>query len=142
MATNAANSTASREVVAAVHDAAHGATARVLELAATIASIPAPTNFETIRSQAFAELFRQEGLTDCIIDELGDVVARIPGANRNHSVLIAGHLDTVFPEDTDLYIMRSNGRIHGPGIGDNSLGAAAVLAIPFILRTAGITPAV
>jgi tripeptide aminopeptidase len=142
MATNAANSTASREAVAAVHEAAHSATAHVLDLTATIASIPAPTNFESMRSQAFAELFRKEGVTDCEIDELGDVVARIPGVNRNHSTLIAGHLDTVFPEDTDLCVMRSNGRIHGPGIGDNSLGAAAVLAIPAILRTAGITPAV
>ncbi len=142
MAINAANSTASREAVAAVQDAAHSATTHVLDLAATIATIPAPTNFETTRSRAFAELFRGEGITECVIDELGDVVARIPGLNREHSVLIAGHLDTVFPEDTDLSIMRSNGRIHGPGIGDNSLGAAAVLAIPSILRSAGITPAV
>jgi tripeptide aminopeptidase len=142
MATNAANSTASREVVAAVFDAAIDAADKVLELAAGIASIPAPTYSEFNRSQAVADLFAKEEIKDVSIDELGDVVARIPGRDRSQSVLVAGHIDTVFPEETDLKIVRSNGRIHGPGIGDNSLGAAAVLALPAILRTAGITPAV
>jgi len=142
MSTYAANSTASREVVAAVKEAALSASNRVLELATVIAAIPAPTNSEGVRSDAFAELFRKEGIADTVIDELGDVVARVPGLDRTRSVLVAGHLDTVFPEDTSLNIVRSNGRIHGPGIGDNSLGAAAVLAIPSILQSAGITPAV
>ncbi|MFL5761546.1 MAG: M20/M25/M40 family metallo-hydrolase [Thermomicrobiales bacterium] len=142
MATNAVNTAASREVIAAVRDAALNASARVLELAATIASIPAPTDAEMNRALAFADLVRQEGITDVAIDELGDVVARVPGRSRGNSVLIAGHLDTVFPAQTDLSIIRSNGRIHGPGIGDNSLGAAAVLALPAILRDAGIVPAV
>jgi tripeptide aminopeptidase len=142
IAQQAADSAASREVIAAVHVAATNAVPRVLDLATTIASVPAPTNAEMPRSLAVADLFRREGIHDVAIDDIGDVVARIPGRDRTRSVLIAGHLDTVFPQQTVINVVRSNGRVEAPGIGDNSLGAAAVLAIPSILREAGVTPAI
>jgi tripeptide aminopeptidase len=142
IAQQAADSAASREVIAAVHVAATNAVPRVLDLASAIASVPAPTNAEMPRSLAVADLFRREGIDDVGIDDIGNVVARIPGSDRSRSVLIAGHLDTVFPQQTVINVVRSNGRIEAPGIGDNSLGAAAVLAIPSILRESGITPAV
>src|SRR5215211_7807445 len=136
IAQQAADSAASREVLAAVHVEATNAVPRVLDLATTIASVPAPTNAEMPRSLAVADLFRQEGIHDVAIDDIGDVVARIPGRDLTRSVLIAGHLDTVFPQQTVINVVRSNGRVEAPGIGDNSLGAAAVLAIPSILREA------
>jgi hypothetical protein len=98
IAQQAADSAASREVIAAVHNAATNAVPHVLNLATTVASVPAPTNAEMPRSLAVAELFRQEGVIDVAIDQIGDVVARIPGRDRHRSVLIAGHLDTVFPQ--------------------------------------------
>jgi tripeptide aminopeptidase len=142
IAQQAADSAASREVIAALQNAATNAVPRVLDLAAMIASVPAPTNAEMPRSLAVADLFRQEGIEDVTIDDIGDVVARVPGLDHQRSVLVAGHLDTVFPQQTKINVVRTNGRIEAPGIGDNSLGAAAVLALPSMLREAGITPAV
>jgi tripeptide aminopeptidase len=142
IAQQAADSAASREVIAAIHRAASNAVTRVLDLATKIASVPAPTNAEMPRSLAVADLFRREGVDTVTVDDIGDVVARIPGRDRSRAVLIAGHLDTVFPQQTVINVVRTNGRLEAPGIGDNSLGAAAVLAIPSILREARVTPAV
>jgi acetylornithine deacetylase/succinyl-diaminopimelate desuccinylase-like protein len=56
-------------------------------------------------------------------------------------VLIAGHIDTVFPIDTPLSIHVGSTRSFGPGIGDNSLGVAAALKIPAMLARANVQTA-
>src|SRR5215207_9357923 len=71
IAQQAADSAASREVIAAVQSAATNAVPHVLDLAATIAAVPAPTNAEMQRSLAVAELFRREGVIDVAIDDIG-----------------------------------------------------------------------
>jgi acetylornithine deacetylase/succinyl-diaminopimelate desuccinylase-like protein len=76
------------------------------------------------------------------VDDLGDVVGRIVGRRSRPALLLAAHLDTVFPAGTALDVVRSNGRVAGPGIGDNSLGVASVLMVPRILEELGIVPAV
>ncbi|MBC8076937.1 MAG: M20/M25/M40 family metallo-hydrolase, partial [Chloroflexales bacterium] len=69
----------------------------------------------------------QIGLSDCSTDALGNVYGRRPGSTGGPGLLIAAHLDTVFPASTDLRIRREGARIYGPGLGDNSLGLAALL---------------
>jgi acetylornithine deacetylase/succinyl-diaminopimelate desuccinylase-like protein len=50
---------------------------------------------------------------------------------------VTAHTDTVFPAGTDLSIRRDDGlqRIYGPGLGDNSVGVAALLWLAEQLRT-------
>ncbi|MHB8629143.1 MAG: M20/M25/M40 family metallo-hydrolase [Aggregatilineales bacterium] len=69
------------------------------------------------------------------IDPLHNVYARLPGDDPDcPAVLVAAHTDTVFDANTDLTIQQTANRVTGPGIGDNSLGVAALLALPGLLH--------
>jgi tripeptide aminopeptidase len=129
----ARSATAVREVVDSLQRQA-------IDLACEISSIPAPTNHERERSRFVAEQMATRQAVDVLVDELGDVVGRIRGRKRTPALLIAAHIDTVFPSGTTLDVIRSNGRIAGPGIGDNSLGVASVMMLPRILDDLGIVP--
>jgi acetylornithine deacetylase/succinyl-diaminopimelate desuccinylase-like protein len=136
---------ASPERIDAVRQAAASVTPDVLELTERIAAVAAPTGEERERSQFVAELFAKEGLA-VERDAIGDVVASMRGrlspAAGAKTLLIAAHLDTVFPLETALNIHREGDRLTGPGVGDNSIAVATAIAFSRILRRAGETPAV
>lgn len=118
---------------------------RVVELAVQIQQIPAPTFGEGKRAEFVCALFAKEGLADVSMDETGNVYGRLKTAD-DHSgdakpLIISAHLDTVFPMHTDLRIVRKPEQIHGPGLGDNSLGVAALFGLLWMLRERGIEPA-
>ena len=135
----------SADRLAAVRAVAADLVPRVVDLTARIAAVPAPTGDEGERSRFVAGVFRDAGLA-VAVDDLGDVVATLPGANGatgdGPAVLLAAHLDTVFAAGTPLPIRRDGERLCGPGVGDNSLGVAAVLSLPALLSAAGERPAV
>ena len=89
--------------------------------------IPAPTFEEQERSDEVRRRFAALGLNDVAQDQLANVYGCRRGATRGAGVLIAAHLDTVFPRTTDLAVIQEGNLIHGPGIGDNSLGVAGLL---------------
>lgn len=99
----------------------------IVETAIAIQQIPAPTFDEARRGAAVAERMRALGLSDVRIDAVGNVYGRRPGRAGGPGLLIAAHLDTVFPAGTDLTIRREGARVYGPGLGDNSMGVAALL---------------
>jgi tripeptide aminopeptidase len=107
---------------------------RLLDLTLQIQQIPAPTFSETARAKFVLGMFSREALSDLQTDSVGNVFARLPGAGSGSPVVVSAHLDTVFPTETDLAIRRENGRIYGPGIGDNSLGVAGLFALVWALR--------
>jgi acetylornithine deacetylase/succinyl-diaminopimelate desuccinylase-like protein len=110
---------------------------RTVELCARICAIPAPSFQEAERAHFMAEQFRERRLV-VVVDELGNVVARRPGDGRAPILLLAAHLDTVFPRDTPITVERGNGWLAGPGIGDNSLGLASLLALADLLDAARV----
>lgn len=112
---------------------------RVLELAVRIQQIPAPTFAETRRAGYVHDRFLEEGLADVSMDSLGNVYARLPGSGPAPALVVSAHLDTVFPESTDLRVTYSPERIAGPGIGDNSLGVAGLFGLLWALRQTRIT---
>jgi acetylornithine deacetylase/succinyl-diaminopimelate desuccinylase-like protein len=114
----------------------------VVDLAIAIASVPAPTGEEGSRAKFVAERMRALGIEEVGTDEIHDVVGRVRGRTSGPPLLIAAHLDTVFPSATDLVVTRVNGRISGPGIGDNSLGVASALLLPALLKRLSIVPEV
>ena len=116
--------------------------ASVIDRAIEIAAIPSPTGQERVKAQYVAANFRRSGLIDVETDDLNNTVARLPGENSGASLLLAAHIDTVFPMDTPLTIARSAGKVAGPGIGDNSLGIASLLELPGLLDELGVRPAV
>ena len=135
----------SPERVEAVRAAAEAVTPDVLHLTSEIAAVPSPTGDEAAKSDLIDELFRAEGL-ETERDALGDVVATIPGEPSRTAgaprLLIAAHIDTVFPRGTPLEIARTPDRLCGPGIGDNSVAVAAAIGLPRLFRIAGETPRV
>jgi tripeptide aminopeptidase len=112
---------------------------RVLQMTLAIQQIPAPTFDEQQRSQFVLEKFQHEGLTRVEINETGNTLACLPGNGQSAPLIVSAHLDTVFPRQTDLSATRSAERIAAPGIGDNSLGVAALFGLVWGLRARGIT---
>lgn len=108
--------------------------AQIIETAIAIQQIPAPTFAEGPRGAEVAARMRALGLADVEVDALGNVYGRRAGRSGGPGLLIAAHLDTVFPAGTDLSVRRAGGRIYGPGLGDNSLGVAALLHLAQALQ--------
>jgi len=107
---------------------------RLLDLTVQIQQIPAPTFAEDKRAQFVKGLFKAEGLQDILIDEVNNVYACLPGEGKARPLIASAHLDTVFPLETDLTALKKKDRIFGPGIGDNSLGVAALFGLVWRLR--------
>lgn len=114
---------------------------RVIETARIIAMVAAPTNDERDRAVLVANLLQTYGATDVTVDAIDDVVGRVRGLRSGQSVLLAAHTDTVFSRETVLKIFQDELRGYGPGLGDNSLGVAAVVLLPQMLKELGIEPA-
>jgi tripeptide aminopeptidase len=111
---------------------------RLIDLTIQIQQIPAPTFEEASRADFIQRMFVDEALTDIQMDSAGNILARLPGAGSDSPLIISAHLDTVFPAETDLAIRREAGRVYGPGVGDNSLGVAALFGLLWALRERGI----
>ena len=126
----------------AVHRAADSFStgAAVIETAITIQQIAAPTFAEYQRGAWVEAHMRRIGLADVASDAIGNVYGRVPGRIAGSALLVAAHLDTVFPASTNLAIRREGQRIYGPGLGDNSLGVAGLLHLGQALREQHITP--
>lgn len=110
---------------------------RLVDLAVEIQQVPAPTFGEARRAAFVRNLFAREGLNEIEIDAAGNVLACLAGRGPAAPLLVSAHLDTVFPEETDLTARRGDERIYGPGIGDNSLGVAALFGLLWRLRERG-----
>ncbi len=93
-----------------------------------ITQIPAPPFKEARRAKAFAEMLRKRGLVPSI-DEAGNVLALRKGTEAGPVVVVSAHVDTVFPEGTDVTVKREGTRLMAPGVGDDSTGLATLLAL-------------
>lgn len=107
---------------------------RIVELAVQIQQIPAPTFHEERRAQFIHQLFVNEKLEDVCTDKVGNVLARFPGQGGEKPLIISAHMDTVFPLETDLRVEWGTELIHGPGLGDNSMGVAALFGLLWSLQ--------
>ena len=95
----------------------------------SVCEIPAPPFKETRRGAEYARRLRALGLTNVRVDSVGNVIAERRGTGSGPTVVLAGHLDTVFPEGTDVKVKQSGTRYAAPGIGDDCRGLAVVLAV-------------
>lgn len=111
---------------------------RVIDLAVQIQQIPAPTFEEKNRGEFLYERFVKDGLTEVAIDEVGNVFGCRKSKGKRKPLIVSAHLDTVFPRDINLDVRREGGKIYGPGIGDNSLGVAALVGLNWMLRERNI----
>jgi tripeptide aminopeptidase len=104
-----------------------------------LTEIPAPSFHEEKRAEAVKEILTSEGFS-VFTDKVGNVIAELRGTQDKEVVLLAAHLDTVFPAGTEIKVTRDGDRLLAPGISDNGTGLAAMLAVARALHVAKIKP--
>ncbi|MEX2315049.1 MAG: M20/M25/M40 family metallo-hydrolase [Thermomicrobiales bacterium] len=116
--------------------AATGLLDSVAERAIAICEVPAPTGAEGARANFIASLLSGLGYSP-ERDDVGNVYAR-RGSRGGMAVMLAAHTDTVFPATTNVAVRREGDCLHGPGVGDNSLGVAAMLGLLALFDALGL----
>jgi len=105
-----------------------------------ICEIPAPSFKENVRGVELKRVFEGLALRNVRVDKAGNVLADYPGAAPRPHVVIAAHLDTVFPEGTDVRVKREGNILRGPGIGDDCRGLAVLVSVARELKKANVRP--
>jgi len=105
---------------------------------AAICEIPAPPYKEQARGVAVRNELVALGYANAQIDEVGNVVAEVAGAGKGPTVVLAGHLDTVFPEGTKVAVTREGTRMKGPGIADDCRGLVVMLSTARAVKQSGM----
>ncbi|MEP6492396.1 MAG: M20/M25/M40 family metallo-hydrolase [bacterium] len=103
-----------------------------------LTQIPSPPFKEAKRGAEYKRRLEALGLKNVRIDSVGDVIAERPGVGTGPTVMISGHLDTVFPEGTDVTVKHDGDKLRAPGIGDDDRGLAVVLAVARAFEKSGV----
>lgn len=111
---------------------------RTIEDQVAICQVEAPPFKEQRRAEDLRARFEALGLRSVRIDAEGNVLAERPGAPGEPVVVVSGHLDTVFPEGTDVTVRREGTVLRGPGIGDDCRGLAILLGMARALDQAQV----
>jgi len=119
-------------------DAAKRNEPQLIEDQVRICEIPAPPFKEEKRGAAMKDVFERLGLKNVRQDEVGNVLGERPGKAAKPHFVLAAHLDTVFPEGTDVRVKRNGVLLHGPGIGDDCRGLAVLTGVVRALDEAKI----
>lgn len=101
---------------------------RTIQELRTITEIEAPPFKEQKRAEHVLNRFKEVGLTDAAIDSAGNVVGIRKGSGSGPTLVVSAHLDTVFPEGTDVKVKEQDGKLLAPGIGDDTRGLAVVIS--------------
>ncbi len=80
----------------------------------SLCEIPAPPFKEAVRAEEYRKRFVALGLQRVRVDAVGNVLGERPGTGRGPPIVLSGHLDTVFPDSTDVRVKESSGRMTAP----------------------------
>ncbi|GAK60945.1 peptidase M20 [Candidatus Vecturithrix granuli] len=104
-----------------------------------ITEIPASPFNEDERAKDYARRFTELGLENVSVDQEGNAIGYWKGSGNGPLLVVAAHLDTVFPLGYDTKVTKDEkGLLHAPGICDDSCGLAALLSIVRAFKAAGI----
>ncbi len=112
--------------------------ARTLAEQKEIVAIAAPPFKEQRRAQDFLRRLAPLGFSKTYVDHEGNVIAIRPGTGGGPKLVVSAHIDTVFPEGTDLTLKERDGRLYAPGIGDDTRGLVEMLSMARALQAAHI----
>ncbi|GAC1515738.1 MAG: M20/M25/M40 family metallo-hydrolase [Gemmatimonadaceae bacterium] len=136
-----AQATAALPRVTEALSAIRSGNAWTLDQQQSICEIAAPPFREAARGAEYRRRLEALGLTGVRIDSVGNVIAQRAGVGTGPTVVLAGHLDTVFPDAPSVTVTRSGTRFAGLGIGDDCRGLAVVLAVAKAFQNANIQTA-
>ncbi len=100
--------------------------------------IAAPPFMEAKRATRFAAILKEAGADSVWIDKVGNVLALRKGKKGSGRVALDGHLDTVFPAETDVRVKQKGDTLFAPGIGDDTRGLVMVASVLRALEEANI----
>jgi len=106
---------------------------------AMVGEIPAPTFKEEDRINFLMTRFKEAGMNQESVDEVGNGVGIIEGKKNNKNILVVAHADTVFSNTVDHTIEIQPNTTMGPGVADNSLGFSTLATLPILLEELDIT---
>ena len=109
-----------------------------MDLLVELTEIPAPPFMEEVRAARFAELLRETGADSVWIDAEGNAVGLRRGRGGGRTVAFGGHLDTVFPEGTDVTVRMRGDTLYAPGVGDDTRGLVVVLTVLRAMEEANV----
>jgi tripeptide aminopeptidase len=115
--------------VRAALNAAKSTESQTIDDQVRFCEVPAPPFKETARGEVLKREFTQLGLQNVRVDRAGNVLGDRPGERPHPHLVLAAHLDTVFPEETNVKVTRRGAVLEGPGIGDNCRGLAVLVAV-------------
>jgi tripeptide aminopeptidase len=125
-----------QRALAAIEQNRDRARADLIELT----EIEAPPFAEERRARRYLEMLREAGADSVWIDDEGNAIGLVRGASGERTVVIEGHLDTVFPEGTDVRVRERGDTLFAPGIADDTRGTVAVLHVLHGMTAAGLRP--
>ncbi|MBB4638422.1 M20/M25/M40 family metallo-hydrolase [Longimicrobium terrae] len=111
---------------------------QTIENQIALCEIPAPPFKEAARGEEYRRRLEALGLRNVRIDAVGNVIGERPGQPGEPVIVISGHLDTVFPDGTDVTVKRQGSTLRGPGIGDDCRGLAVLLSVAGALNQAQV----
>lgn len=104
----------------------------------TLTEIPAPPFKEKKRSQKFAQMLEQYGADSVWTDSIGNAIGLRKGTSGDSVLAVAAHLDTVFPEGTDVTVKTVGDTLFAPGISDDVRGLASILTVLRTMNQVGL----
>ena len=111
-----------------------------LELLMEMAVIPAPSHHEERRAAFCRQWMRRQGCEGVYIDNDLNVVWPVGVTEDNPLVVFMAHSDVVFPDTEALPLTVENGRIHCPGVCDDTANVVAMLMTAKYIAEHGIAP--
>ncbi|HTH57157.1 MAG TPA: M20/M25/M40 family metallo-hydrolase [Cyclobacteriaceae bacterium] len=94
-----------------------------------LTQVAAPPFKEEKRAQHFKKMLEAAKADKVWIDSLGNVLALRKGLTGARTVVLDAHLDTVFPEGTDVTVKQKGDTLFAPGIADDTRGLIAILTV-------------
>jgi len=108
--------------------------ARTLAELKTMVQIPSPPFKEKVRAEYFLSRLKALGLADAHMDSEGNAIGVRKGTGNGPRIVVSAHLDTVFPEGTDVTVKERDGKLYAPGIADDTRGLAVLLSMIKVLN--------
>ncbi|MEM7698818.1 MAG: M20/M25/M40 family metallo-hydrolase [Verrucomicrobiota bacterium] len=111
---------------------------RILANVVMAGEIPSPTGEETALARYVEDRFREANLDRIGGDEVGNIAGILPGEKGDRQILVAAHLDKIWPVNDEHTVAVGVRKMTGRGLADNSLGVAILASLPMILEATGI----
>ena len=129
---------AKNKSVLAAFNVIDGLEPHTIEELIELTQIPAPPFKESVRAEKMKGLFETAGADKVWTDSIGNVLALRYGKAATKTVVLDAHLDTVFPEGTDVIVKHHGDTLYAPGVADDTRGLTVILAVLRALEKAKI----